>query len=266
MKAGQRLQRSLVQAPVDSPRSAVLVRQGVGLWCLFHLRLSVMAVAVLMGSGVISGWSTEQPITGYLTKEAHGVLALGVFTGMDGRDDLPPQGPVRAVTVYTTPNTNAGVLMTLAQVSDMEALETDYEMKTAVVYDQRPEWFQIKTRAGLGWVAKVECGKFTPVEELLRDRMSYLIVDPHAKCALYQQPSLTAAQIPAKVPADDVRDGQVPARLLEWKWSQGQAWIKVRVHARSYGDLARDENVGTTGWLPAYQRNQLIMWFYARGM
>ncbi len=252
---------ALASPPVlEVKRQAIRNRGGV------RCKPSVLVAAALLWCTLFTLWSAEQPITGYLTKEAHGVVALGVFTGtgMDGPLDAKPQGPVRLVTVYSTPNSGATVLLKLSRVDDVDSVDVSCGIHAAVVYDRRPGWYQIKTRAGRGWVAQAESGVFTAVEDLVRDTRSYLIVAPQWNRLLFRQPSLSAASVTATAPATDVQAGQVPATLLEWKWVEGQVWIKIRIHPLSFDDPAsiEDQKSGTVGWLPAYHENQFIMWFF----
>jgi hypothetical protein len=194
---------------------------------------------------------------GSFPKNAHGILHLSLFSnqGLTKPD-------VRSIPVRKEPDPTSQLVMMLRLQQDVLKCEVEYERNAALVFGQTPGWFQIQTKYGKGWVSQNHVGDFISIESLLSNSMTYLETSEWDGF-LYSLPNFSSEIVIYHA----LFEGKPSlARFLEWKWSNGQPWIKVTLLSN---DICSGENLlesEVSGWIPAYTRKgNLIMWIYPRG-
>lgn len=198
----------------------------------------------------------SEPI-GSFPKNAQGILHLSIFSNQ-GVTNLN----TRSIPIREEPDPSSQLVMMLRLQQDVLKCEVEYERNAALVFGQVQGWFQIQTKYGKGWVSQNHAGEFIPIETLLSSSMTYL-ESSEWDGVLYSLPTFDSD----KVVFHALFDGKPSlASFVEWKWSNGQPWIKVKFLSNdicSGEDLLESE---VSGWIPAYTRKgNLIMWIYPRG-
>ena len=205
-------------------------------------------------------------------EDPHGSVPFGV-QGVVFLAIYPQEGEMdpkaRPVPVRKAPDAAAPLVMMAKAPEDLASREVGYEYSAALVYGQQPGWYLVRTRYGKGWISDKNAQGFKPLEGLSAGHMSYLVREEW-NGRLYESPSLAAKPVELHLGGALLNYDNTDADVLEWKWSEGQLWIRVRILGKGYcsGEEETEKEMAAdpTGWVPAYSaRGNLVMWFYSRG-
>lgn len=176
----------------------------------------------------------------------------------------PGRGPVPPVPVYEEPAAGATRLATIARLEQLPLLEYGYEQRGPIVVERRPDWYRIELANGRGWIAAADAGRFHPVAELLRARLTYLT--PVWSGRLWSEPSADA-EARDVAPAWRRRLGdEIPIEVLESKRVDERLWLKVALLWPSPCAGPAEPRIVARGWLPAHGATGAPnVWFYSRG-
>ena len=139
--------------------------------------------------------------------------------------------------------------------------ESDYEVRSLIVYEHSGDWFRIALRRGSKWV-RHDPRTFLAYPDLLLERLAY--VRKGWNGTLWQEPGSGAGEpVPfewRKHLRDDVNADVLAVRLVG-----KDAWIQVRLVTESCGETVPGVDP-VTGWIPAYSPSgRPAAWFYSRG-
>lgn len=100
-----------------------------------------------------------------------------------------------------TPTTAGRVVAVILSVEALERAEFSYETSGALVYQREHGWSLVRTSEGVaGWLAPDGAGRFHPLEELLRERLTYLTDDWDGQIT-----PVAGGADPVRVPTDPLR-------------------------------------------------------------
>ena len=192
-----------------------------------------------------------------LPRSAHGLIYLNIFPVEGIKSDKAQNIPARK-----SPDSSSPLVMMIKSPTDISSRGVG-NSSAAVVYGQAPGWYQVQTRFGKGWLSRKLTESFVPVECLLKDGSTYLR-DDEWDGVIFESSSTTSRILKIESLQKDVKPSN--AEFLEWKWSEGQPWIQVKLLAIPHDGEPPILKADITGWIPAYSTTgYLVMWFYPFG-
>lgn len=145
----------------------------------------------------------------------------------------------------------------------VEALteESDYEVRSLVVYEHSGDWFRIALRPGSAWVQH-DPRDFLQYPDLLLRRLAY--VRKGWNGTLWPEPGRGAGDPVPTEWRQHLRD-DVNVEVLAVRGVGKDAWIQVRLVTESCGETVPGVEP-VTGWIPAFTTaGHPAVWFYSRG-
>lgn len=198
-----------------------------------------------------------------------GLLELPTVFGPPETGGVVAAEQPRAVAIYAAPDDSTPPITTLVELEDFEYREFTYEGAAAVVYRQRPDWYEIGVRLPdrkKAWLRAGDAGDFMPVGELLTGRLAYL--NEHWDGHLWADAgSGRRSGEPSRLIAPSPHDtrAELAVRILETRSVGDGLWLRVETMEENECVRA-DSPVVDRGWIPAYSATgQLVAWFFSRG-
>jgi hypothetical protein len=145
--------------------------------------------------------------------------------------------------------------------------ESDYEVSSAIVYQQSGPWFRIALTGGSAWIRRDDSKDFLRYPEMLQERLTHLAAGWDGR--LWRTPGASSAravspEVKSLLKAMTDANSDVDVDVLAVRRIRGEAWIQVRVLNAHCGD--GDHVTIDTGWVPAYRATrEPSVWFYSRG-
>ena len=148
------------------------------------------------------------------------------------------------------------------QKDELPTREYDYEMKAAIVLDQRDGWFKIRLHQGSAWLKASAVDQFMPLSELFDEFTGVTEINESFAGRLSNAPGATNGPIMMRVSPNQ------PVRVIEIRESGGRPWVHIEVLSNSACTAANDgpPEVISNGWLPLHdQKGEPTVWFSSRG-
>jgi hypothetical protein len=190
-----------------------------------------------------------------------GLLEIPSIFGTSDPNGPPGQIPPKiagAVILRAEPSDSAKVKAEVKRSNDFFSKEHGYGESSAVVFDKKDAWFQVKAKSTKGWIKAKDAGKFRSFEELAK---GWVFVERSWDGRLYPLPKQTKyfEQLRAK---GDTAERDL--NVLSSKTVSGRLWFEVQeVNGKCE---AGEETLGKKGWIPAYNDSgETNVWFYSRG-
>jgi hypothetical protein len=190
-------------------------------------------------------------------KENFTPLSGGLTSRIIGTLEIPEKPGLAPIKLYVSPTTTSTPLFSDAKSSDFISVEHDYELRSVATYEKRNDWYRVATARGDAWIQAARAGKFRRYEDLVGKGLNYLTPEWDRK--LYSSPGTKPRSAKVKSGVD-----HFSAKVLEKKGAMKNLWFKVRL----INDACEDDEPEFTdeGWVPAIgDKNQIYMWFFARG-
>ena len=208
-----------------------------------------------------------------------GLLALPELFGRGACDrftpqplDLraTPQGPIVGTVLVVKPWTHhinggcegleVGVRAPrAATVQQLPTMEYAYEEPGAVVLERRGKWFRVRLSVGSAWLEASAQDEFYDLEQLFKDKLTYLTDAWSGQVAASPGSSGRPAKVP-RLAADQ------PAQVRRASREKEGLWFFVEVMSHSSCDSDGQPTVVDRGWVPAYGKADApTIWFYSRG-
>ena len=144
---------------------------------------------------------------------------------------------------------------------DLPALEYDYEMPAAIVFESRSGWFRVKLSQGSGWIKASTADRFMPLADLFEEFVGVTTIEKYFTGNLLKEPDARAAMAAAVKPGQSVQ-------VLEMRDVAGRTFVKVDVMSHSLCNASDHgpPEVVATGWLPLHApTGDPTIWFASRG-
>ena len=206
-------------------------------------------IVVFSFYGKFAGAETarEQKIIGLL--EIPTIFGTPDLNGPPGQV-LPKKAGI--LKLQAEPDEKSKVIIEVMKSDDLMSQEHGYGERSAIAYNRKGDWFLIKSKSKMGWLAPQYAGKFHSYEDLIKNGLSYL--DQNWDGRIYSSPD-NPKGIDQRMPSKEKQD----IKILEAKLISGRLWFQIQlIDGRCEGE----ENLGKKGWVPAYKNGGLRRQLY----
>ncbi|HRP08044.1 MAG TPA: hypothetical protein PLL69_06100 [Gemmatimonadales bacterium] len=199
--------------------------------------------------------ATSSPLTVSGPDSLLGLLRLG-GPPADGSGLLP--GPMQ---LRAAPDDSADVLVTITRWQDLVAEEISYEEPAVAVFRAAVPWYLVAASDSVfGWYHAPEDATMVGVAELLPERLAYLTAAWDG--TIHREPVAGSPIVGITV---DRLHGEASIEVLETRMVEGGLWVRVAIHESSPCEGTVSPETIATGWVPAWSRGKLNVWYYSRG-
>jgi hypothetical protein len=195
------------------------------------------------------------------------MIGLLAIPGVFGSPESAEAGGTfqrRPVPVYAAPEQGARKLGEPGAAEDFESMEYTYEGLAAVVYAQRPGWYQVGLADGRrGWISAKSPSEFFPASALLTRRLAYL--NEHWNRKVWESPTTYRGWNSKLKQTGTESRVEIPVNILDSRRVGNGLWLQIETLTSSPCE-AGQPMVVDRGWIPAYaQSGALVAGYFSRG-
>ncbi|HPF61563.1 MAG TPA: hypothetical protein PLI93_05825 [Gemmatimonadales bacterium] len=183
------------------------------------------------------------------------LVGLLEFRGASAAGDF-----VTPLTLRAAPRPDAPVRFVVQRLAELDIEEIGYEEPAVVVRGTQPGWLRLALPdGGSGWVESPAGSRYTPLADLVVNRLNYLTLAWDRRVA--EAPGVAWRGVEGIDPGEP----ETPAVVHGSRIEAGTLWLEVSVQAYSpcEGDGAPPDVA--RGWVPAWTAGEPTAWFHSRG-
>jgi hypothetical protein len=196
-----------------------------------------------------------EPIIGIL--EVSGLLGSfseGLWEGPSGD----------SIAIYAQPSTVGKISARIPDTSRVKKLEYGYESLGVVTLERTRDWFRVQLEpAGTGWIQPSDHQTFHPLENLLRNGLTYLTAAWDG--VIYESPTHTSTKSAIQATWRQRLGAEISVETLESRKIDGELWFRIDLLQESMCS-GSEPQAFASGWVPAHSPSgQATIWFWSRG-